>query len=315
MNSLSQKFLQLFPVILFFTLAPSFALVDYTEQEDFTPQKSGASSVSKKAPVSRSVTKPKRSSSAGEGLNLGINMGVSYGTQDVELNGQSGKVDTMAIEAHLQTRYNIFLALSHYQAKSSDSGLVEDSTSFQQGNSEIMLGFNWLQFGKSSELVTVDLYGGVSLGRANSDFATERTDRVVGVSTAKRFYNFALGLGYEYRMTGNGAADEMAIGNIGKLQASLGWVVSSDIRFLIEGSTYSMASSDDPGASIRLEEDLDFSTITPQLQLKLSPLVDMTLGARFRTRRIKSAQLTAARLWSLEGAYGNSVFAGLSVNI
>lgn len=314
MYSLTKNFLKV-SVILSLSLSHVFALVDYTEEESFRPQKSGASSVSKKAPVSRSVTKPKSKASSGKGLNLGINMGVSYATQDVELAGQTGKVDTMAIEAHVQTRYNIFMALSHYQAKSSDDGLVEDSTSFQQGNSEVLLGFNWLQFGKSSELVTVDLYGGVSLGRANSDFATERTDRIVGVSTAKRFYNFALGLGYEYRMTGDGGEDEMAIGNIGKLQASLGWVVSSDIRFLIEGSTYSIDASDNPSASNRLQEKIDFSTITPQLQLKLSPLVDLSLGARFRTRRLKSSQLTAARLWSLEGPYGNSVFAGLSVNI
>ncbi len=292
----------------------SFALVDYTENEAFKPQRSGASSVANKAPASRSVTKPKRGG-GGDSTPLGFNTGLSYGTQDIELEGQTGKVETMGLEAHFQTRYNIFMAVSYFQTKSSSGSLVTEQTSFQKGNPEITLGFNWLQFGKASDLATVDLYGGLSLGQANSDFATERSDQVVGVSTAKRFYNFALGLGYEYRMTGNGGANEMAIGNITKLSASLGWVVSSDIRFLIEGSTYNIAGTDDAGALLRLQEKVSFSTVTPQIQLKISPLVDLSLGAKFRTRRLKDSNLTQARLWSLDGAYGNGVFAGLNFNI
>ncbi|MCF8058454.1 MAG: hypothetical protein K9K67_04105 [Bacteriovoracaceae bacterium] len=289
------------------------ALVDYTEAEAFSPQKSGASSVATKAPVSRSVTKPKQSSNTSEPM--GFNTGLSYGTQDIELDGQSGKVETMGFEGHFQTRYNVFMAVSYFQTKSSSSSLVTERTSFQKGNPQIILGFNWLQFGKPSDLATIDLYGGISLGQSNSDFATERTDQLVGISTAKRFYNVALGLGYEVRLTGSGVANEMAIGNISKLSASLGWVVSPDIRFLIEGSTYSIESSDDSGAALRLQEKVSFSTVKPQLQLKITPLVDLTLGAKFRTKRLKDSNLTQARLWNLEGAYGNGIFAGLSFNI
>lgn len=313
-NSTVIKLLCAVVLFIIFSIPQVFALVDYTEKEEFTPQRSGASSVAKKAPVSRSSTKPTRSRSAG-GPSLGINTGVSYGSQDVELEGTTGKVDTMAFEAHLQTRYNVFMALSYYQAKSTDESLVTDSTSFQAGNPEVVLGFNWLQFGKPTEMATIDLYGGLSLGQDNSDFASGRTDTIFGLSTAKRFHSLALGLGYEMRLTDDGVAGEMNIGNISKLSASLGWVVSRDIRFLVEGATYSVGRGTDEGAALRLQEKVNFSTVTPQLQLKISPLIDMTLGARFRTRRLKEGTLTNARLWNLEGAYGNNVFAGLSFNI
>ena len=278
------KFFCALILLIIFSLPQSHALVDYTEAEEFTPQQSGASSVAKKAPVSRSVTKPKRSSGSG-GPSLGINTGMSYGSQDVELEGRTGKVDTMAFEAHLQTRYNVFMALSYYQAKSSDDTLVTDSTSFQKGNPEVVLGFNWLQFGKPAEMATIDLYGGMSLGQDNSDFATGRTDTIFGVSTAKRFHTLALGLGYEMRLTDDGVEGEMNIGNISKLSASLGWVVSRDIRFLVEGATYSIGRGTDEGAALRLEEKVSFSTVTPQLQLKLSPLVDMSLRGSSSLRR------------------------------
>lgn len=298
---------------LIFSLSQAFALVDYTEEEAFVPQSSGAASVAKKAPAPRSVTKPKSSAKSGPGL--GISMGTSYGAQDVELEGKTGKVEMLGFDAQFQTRYNVFMSVSYYQAKSTDSAIVSEQTGFQSGNPEVVLGFNWLQFGKTADLATVDLYGGLSFGQKDSDFATERTDRIVGISTAKRFYSLALGLGYEYRMTGTGAADEMRIGNISKLSASLGWVVSRDIRFLVEGSTFSVGRGDDENASLVLEENVQFSTVKPQVQLKIAPMIDLTLGAQFRTRRLKQGTLTNARLWGLDAAYGNSVFTGLSLNI
>ena len=280
-----------FLLISLFTLTQTYALVDYTEEEAFVPQSSGASSVAKKAPAPRSVTKPKRSARSG-GPSIGISMGASYGTQDVELEGNTGKVDMMGFDAQFQTRYNVFMNVSYYQAKSSDANLVTEDTGFQAGNPEVILGFNWLQFGKKADLATVDLFGGLSFGQKDSDFATERTDKIVGISTAKRFHTFAVGLGYEYRMSGTGSEDEMRIGNISKLSASLGWVVSRDIRFLVEGATYRVGRGDDEFAPSVLEEDVSFSSVKPQLQLKIGPMIDLTLGAQFRTRRLKQGTLT-----------------------
>lgn len=294
--------------LLLFT-SQAMALVDYTETETFEPQSSGASAVSKKAPVSRSTTRPKRQT-RGRGLGLQLNSGISYGSQDVEVGDQSGKVDSLGFEAQIQTRYNVFLAASYSQYKSSDEDFVENSTSYQKGNPELIIGFNWLQFGKPQDLATIDLYGGLVFGQSGSEFATTRSDQVVGVSTAKRFHELALGLGYEMRLTGDAEAGELQVGNISKLSASLGWVVSNDIRFLVEGHSYTVASSEEG-----LQEDTKFSVLKPQLQLKLSPLIDLSLGATLRTRRIKEGTLTAARLWNLEGAYGSGLFAGLSINI
>ena len=298
-------------LLLCFFARPGHALVDYTEPEAFVPQSSGAASVSKKAPVSRSTTKPKRQT-RGKGLGLQLNTGLSFSAQDVSMGDTNGKVDQLAFEAHIQTRYNIFLAASYAQMKSSDISLVSDKTSYQKGNPEVILGFNWLQFGKPQDLATIDLYGGLSFGQNNSDFATQRSDRFFGVTTAKRFQNFALGLGYEMRLTDDPVAGELAVGNISKLSASLGWVVSNDIRFLVEGHTYNVGNKDVSGG---LTQDVKFSVLKPQLQLKLSPLIDLSLGATLRTRRLKEEVLTEAKLWNFDGAYGSSLFAGLSINI
>ena len=157
--------------------------------------------------------------------------------------------------------------------------------------------------------------GGLSVGQKNSSFATERTDKIVGVSTAKRFYSFALGIGYEHRLTGTGGSEEMIIGDITKLSASLGWVVSKDIRFLIEGTTLNIREGENNFIQSFLDEKVTFGSIKPQLQLRVGRSIDFTLGAQFRTKRISREELTLARFWSLDGAYGNSVFSGLSFSI
>jgi len=294
-------------------MTSTYGLVDYTEKEAFVPQASGAASVTKKAPTPRTVTRPKKSN--GQSGPVGISVGTSYGLHDVEVGQASGKVDILGIDAHFQTHYNIFMNVSYYQAKSSNPQLVTDNTSFQEGNPEVILGFNWLQFGKKAELATIDLYGGLSVGQKNSSFATERTDKIVGVSTAKRFYSFALGIGYEHRLTGTGGSEEMIIGDITKLSASLGWVVSKDIRFLIEGTTLNIREGENNFIQSFLDEKVTFGSIKPQLQLRVGRSIDFTLGAQFRTKRISREELTLARFWSLDGAYGNSVFSGLSFSI
>jgi len=301
---------------LFSLTYSSFALVDYTEEESFAPKNSGASRVRKPSPspapqVQTSVTKPRVEGRAPSGM---FNTGVMYGSQDVELEGITGKVDTMSFEAHFQTRYNIFMGLDYYQAKSTSGNFGNNGSSFQKGNPEVKLGFNWLQFGGAGEQATIDLYGGLSVGQDGSDFATVRDDKLLGVTTAKRFYNFALGLGYEVRLTGGSGEQELDIGNISRLSASLGWVASPDIRFLVEGSTYNIGRGGDSGLN-RLGEDAKFSTVSPKLQLRLSSMFDLTLGAHFRTRRLKEATLVGAKLWNLDAAYGNVIFAGLAVNI
>ena len=307
-----QKWTILFLCYSFFSL-PALALVDYTESARFKPQSSGASSVSRKGAATRSVTRPQKKRNHRGGLGLELHSGLSYDTQDVEIGTKAGKVSALAFATHIQTRYNIFLAATVTQMRSDSIDLVSEKTSFQRGNPEILLGLNWLQFGKKEELATVDLYGGLSFGQKGSDFATQRSDQIVGVSTAKRFYDLALGLGYELRLTGDPEGGELGIGNITRLSASLGWVVSHDIRFLIEGHAYDVRAGS--GLGNALEETAKFGVMKPQLQLKLGRFIDFTLGATVRTRRLKDDTLLQARLWNLEGAYGSGVFTGLNINI
>ncbi len=294
--------------------APSaLSLVDYTEPE-FKPQSSGAKSIS--APKPRSVQKlaaPAKKSSGGP---LGtLSMGLSHGFTDVELEGNTGKVNTTKVEAHFQTQYNIYMDVDYWQA-SSNSEFIAEGKSSQKGNPLVILGFNWLQFGGAADAANIDLYGGASFGQKGSTFATERTRKIFGIKTAKRFNQFALGLGYELGFNDTpDSEDEKAIGSVRKLGASLGWYVSPDIRFIVEGSTYKVSKSDATGRSNVLESDLSFSSITPKAHLNLSPWVMLELGATFRTRRIKDADTLDAKLWDMEGAYGNSMFASLGIRI
>lgn len=312
LSKLRNSTLTLF-VLLFFCHS-SWSLVDYTEEESFQPRSSGSSRAKAPAtprPAAKSVTSARSSGPSRYKISSSLN----YGSQNVSLEGTEGKLELLEIEAMVQTSYNIFAQARYYQAKSTDESLASLSTGFQSGNPDFILGFNWLQFGGKSDKATIDLYGGLRFGQNNSDFASSRTDRLLGVTTAKRFEEFAIGLGYEIQLTGNGDESEMRIGNISKLSASVGWVASRDIRFLVEGFTYRIGAGDSGDSSFFLAEEIKFSTVNPKLQLMLSPMIDLTLGASFRTRRLKNSSLRDARLWALQGAYGHSLFAGLSVNI
>lgn len=299
-------------ISLMATAPSSFALVDYTEPE-FQPQRSGATSL--RAPKPKSVKKLSAPAKSNSGPLGTLNMGISHGFTDVELEGNTGKVNTTKIEAHFQTQYNIYMDVDYWQASSS-SEFIGEGRSGQKGNPQVILGFNWLQFGGAADAANIDLYGGASFGQKGSTFATERTRKIFGVKTAKRFNQFALGLGYELGFNDTPDSDEeKAIGSIRKLQASLGWFVSPDIRFILEGSTYKVSKSDAVGRANVLESDLSFSSITPKAHLNLSPWVMLELGATFRTRRVKDADTLDAKLWDMEGAYGNSMFASLGIRI
>jgi hypothetical protein len=194
----------------------------------------------------------------------------------------------------------------------SDDAPITEQTSSQNGNPEVILGFNWLKFGRSHELATIDLYAGHSF-RSRSDLGSSRNDIITGVETSKRFHEFFIGLGYEYQMTGTpediGEAD---IGNIQKLMATIGWRATPDIQFIIEGESVKVRASDDSFRALRLDEELSFASVSPKIGLGLRPYIQLELGARFQTREVSdSSKLFQTRLWSMGGAYGNSIFAGL----
>jgi hypothetical protein len=300
-------------LLLFFTSIQTLALVDYTESDSFVPSRSGAVSVKPVQMNKQNIKRPARQEKTGGRSSTRLSGEISYASQSVSLNDTEGKVSTLKLKTHFETDYNIFLDASYYQASSSSSSLIgENGSSSQKGNPEVVLGFNWLKIGKSADAVTVDILAGFSFGQKNSSFATGRNDKIVGVMTAKRFHHFVLGLGYELRMVGDTQGEsELSIGNITTLEANLGWVVSHDIRFLLAAKRYSISAGDSTNARY-LDQNVSFGTISPKLLLSLSPYIHMSLGANFRSRRIKDSNYLGARLWNLDAPYGNSLDVGLS---
>ncbi len=303
---------------LFYSTA-SLALVDYTETRSFTPKNSGAKRA-RKAPSTQSsstTSLSSRSQSSGRARSGFFSAALNYQNNDVKVGQYSGNVSSVGISTHFETPYNIFLDASYSQGKLSDDlGNISTSenTGLQSGNPEVMLGFNWLEFGAAQEAAHIDLLAGARIGQSDSDFATQRTDKMFGVTTAKRFYNFALGLGYQMTITGDSDETELSIGNISKLSASLGWVVSPDIRFMVEANSYSIGRSTE-NTTYKLEEKTKVSVISPKLILGISPLVDLSLGAHFSSRRLQNDKLLGAKLWNLDGLYGNSLYVKMGINL
>ena len=65
-----------------------------------------------------------------------------------------------------------------------------------------------------------------------------------------------------------------------------------------------------------LEESFNFTIIEPQLQLGLGKNVKLLMGATFGLKKSKNKNgIIGAKLWDINGAYGNSLFAGLKISI
>jgi hypothetical protein len=111
-------------------------------------------------------------------------------------------------------------------------------------------------------------------------------------------------------------SEENAIGNIGRLTVSGGWMVSEDIQFEVEAENFSINPAKDQGRTNRLKEKVSFSTLSPKLNLGLSSAINMELGARFRMKKAKEdSNLMAAKVFDLHGAHSNSLFAGLNITL
>lgn len=294
--------------ILFLSLN-TFALVDYTD--DVSPS---APAIKRAAPVSaRKVTRrkaPRRSSGPSN-----IELKTSFASHEYKTETEDRKVESITLDGHLQTDYNIYLdfAFPIYTGKLSKE---QTETSYQKGNPELIVGLNWLEIGGGQDALTFDVYGGLRFGQ-KSDFASERTDKIVGVETAKRFFDFALNLGYEMHFTGSSKNnDEQDIGNIGHLKAQLGWLVSQDIRFIVNAGNVGISDSNDEGRTNRLEKKIKYSYIQPEMVLTMGPGVYLNMKALFQSRRPKREEVSnQSKLWSLPGVYGNSLAAGLNISI
>lgn len=306
-------------LLLLFLVLPltATALVDYSEE---TPsqainenRKNAVSKLSSMRSSSSISNKTEKRSPRNESADFSIRGG--YQSLGVKTSQGEGKLTMFKSDLHFQTAYDLFLSASHYYA-TSDSKVLNGDGNTHSGNPTVKLGLNWIKIGGTGTEAGVDLYGGAMIKGA-SLYASSRTDKIVGIETSKRFYDFALGLGYEFRLTGTPSKiEEVAIGNISRLSAAFGWVVSSDIRFLLEGASYTISPYKDELREARLDHRVSFSSVSPQVHLGLASIVELLLGARFQTKtKGVDDQVVGARLWDLEGLYGNAIFTGLNISM
>lgn len=274
------------------------ALVDYSNT---------VGGVEEKAPSNRMTQKMSAPSNSGGGRSLSWKSDFSFTTNYESLEIGDNKYGVLNLNAHVQTPMNVYLDASYWNANGNEGS--------SSGNPRLILGFNWLRFGSPSEEAKLDIYGGVKLS-SSSMLGSSRTDKIVGAETTKRFGTFGIGIGYDMTLVGNAKnSDEKAIGNIGRLTISGGWMVSEDIQFEVEAENFSIAAGDE-SRSNRLQEKVSFSTLSPKLNLGLSSAINLELGARFRMKKAKEdSNLMAAKVFDLHGAHSNSLFAGLNITL
>lgn len=296
----------------------SFALVDYSdpaENMSQTPAVQTAPRVQKVGPTSAK----KSQSSQGSFFSNYLEFSSSFASHKYNVNSEVGsyskKYESLDLKGQISTDYDVFLAFeqSFYSGKSSNDG---QNVSNERGNPLIILGFNWLEFGSPSEALTIDLTLGARLS-TKGEFATTRTDKLIGFETSKRFYNVAFGFGYDYILTGPAKEiSEMDIGNISNLYAKLGVVVSGDIKFLLTAVNSEVKASDDTNRESYLKKSIKYSYVKPEIVLTMGRSVDLSLGAVFQTRRPKQENIKDnLNLWSQTGLYGNSLMAGLGFSL
>ena len=275
------------------------ALVDYSEPV------AGGSSESK--PANKSMQKMTRTESSGS-KSLTWKADFSFTTNYESMEVDNVKYGVLNVGTHVQTPMNIYFDASYWNAKSNGGS--------SSGNPKLILGFNWLKFGSPSDEARLNIYGGAKLS-SSSELGSARTDKIVGVETTKRFGSFGLGIGYDMTLVGKPKnVNENAIGNIGRLSISGGWMVSQDIQFEVEAESFTIKEGSDLNRSNRLKEKASFSTLSPKLNLALFPAVNLELGARFRMKKAREeAQLSKAKVFDLHGANANSLFAGLNITI
>lgn len=285
-------------IIIFLSSINAYALVDYSDKEVSFNKKSDVhekSTLSLESPRLESKSLIWKSD---------FSFSANYETLEID----NSKIGLINLNTHLQTPFNVYLDMTYWSAM--------DSTGSQNGNPKSIIGFNWIRFGSTHDEAKLDLYvGGKFAGQ--SSWASSRNDKIFGVETTKRFGSIGLGLSYESTIVGSPhQTSEMSIGNIQRITVSGGWVVSNDIQFELEAENFNIEQSDETSRDVYLKKSLSFATISPKLNLNLAPAINLEMGARFKTKRMRAEQsLTNAKFKDLHGAYSNSLFAGLNLTL
>jgi hypothetical protein len=292
----------------------AFSLVDYSEVAESDDR--GAAPAASKASKSIGGTS---TASAGTRKNSpstsSFAISTGYTQNNIHIESETYDVSGLNIHGHFDTAYSLFLDVNH-TLLSSDNRALAQTSGYQQGNPLVLVGFNWWREGGVENLATFDIYAGGKFAQKN-DLASTQTAKIFGVETSKRFSMLALTLNYELRLNGTPAAEaEMGSGNMQKVAAALGWVVSQDIRFSFEANQYNISPSSETNRINKLQDKLTFGTLTPKLQLGVANSFEIEFGAIFRTKKIPDQkEYLALRLWDIPGAYGNALFAGLNLGI
>jgi len=291
------------------------ALVDYSDNsssERFSKRiKPKEKIITRSAPRNTSSKLSTSRRSASPSL-TGISFSSSVDTLTIGSyqNYKESKVSKISFSLDVQTPYNIYLSTKYFLASSANQNLANTSD-YQAGNAEFILGFNWLKFGGEYDQGLLNIYGGASVGQKNSDFAHSRTNQIYGIETVKRFLSFALGLGYELRISGK-STSESSTGNIGKLYGSVGWEVSNDIKMAVEAATVNIGEGKGNGIN---SNSINYSYFVPKIQLGLSPRVSLDLVALFVINKSVMSDSISAKLWDQEGIFGNSLSAKLAFSL
>ena len=283
----------LFVAVICWTCRAS-ALVDYTD------------AASDEEPPAVSVVSAVAKSEAGSLGSWVLAMG--YRQMEANLGSTDAKAGIWDVAGRFE-RGNLYMDVGHWTGSAGGEG-------GSKGNTTAVLGMKWLQ--QTDTGAGLDILVGSTFGTKGSELAASRSDKHVGMVTTKRFGPAVLGLGYTLTMTGAPrSSEEMAVGNIRKAHALLGLPLGGKMNILFEAGAYRIAASPsgDMAASVlRLKEKVSFGYLSPKILFALgNSAFRLHLGGIFRTKRLKDDNLLSARLWELEGSYGNSVFGGLDV--
>lgn len=269
---------------LFFLISNAFAVIDYSQV----------------------APKSKTSRTSSSTWYKGMNMGASYEA----ISPKQAETNLVKLMAIYQTNFNVYLDTSFWAGKNGGD-------SFGAGNMEAKVGFNWLKMGNTHDLATLDMVAGVNFSSWDSNYASGRLDQVYSLLSSKRFVSFLIGLGAEWRISGDSKIEEVAsIGNVGTYFAMAGWEISSDIRFVLEGGIVSISPGEPNDSGNYLNEKMKYTYISPLLQLGIFSQLWVELGAAFKMNNEEySDTLANARLYDLKGIYGNSLFTGIKYSL
>jgi hypothetical protein len=278
-------------LFVFFT-TQAFCLVDYSEVEDNKTINKSQNTFNKIESKSSLVWKSN------------ISLDTNY--ELLKMNNQD--IGLLNTSLHFQTPVNIFFDADYWHANGEKNS--------SSGNTKLKLGLNWIKIGNPSEEAQINLIGGVRL-KSSSDLGSSRTDKIFGLETTKKFGSFGVGIGYEITLAGTPTNSlDLDIGNIHKIEFSTGWMASNEIQFEFCIENFRVASSTSNTRINKLNNDLNFSTVSPKINLELFKSINFELGARYSMKKAKSSDnLQAAKLVDLHGVYSNSVFTGINFNL